>query len=194
MQHDETRVLDILAAPDHRLRIVAEKVIDVTDDVRKLVDAMVDTMRSSEGIGLAASQVGIPKRIIVMDVDMLGAFDDGDVTTIKHGKFEMINPMITRRSGKITWQEGCLSVPGFKESVERDLVVDVKYLDRDGVERSVCASGLLAACIQHEIDHLDGILFIDHISNLKKDMIIKKLKKFRKKGVMIVKPSAGQTF
>lgn len=186
-------IKDIIVAPDTRLRISAEHIKIITPSDIELIETMVATMNGSEGIGLAATQLGFNKRIIVMDVDMLGAFDDEDSSTVKHGKFEMINPVITKRTGKTNWQEGCLSVPGYKEMIIRDSVIDVEYIDRFGQQQKIRAAGLLAACIQHEIDHLDGILFIDHLSTMKRDIIIRKLKKFRKKGVMIVKKSLGNT-
>ena len=185
---------DIIVAPDPRLRLSANQVKDPGPEERVMIDVMISTMNASEGIGLAATQLGFDKRIIVMDVDPIGAFDDGNPNTIKHGKFEMINPVIVSKSGKTNWQEGCLSVPGFKETIVRDSVIDVTYLDRDGQQKQVKAAGLLSACIQHEIDHLNGVLFIDHMSPLKKDIIVRKLKKFRKNGVMIVKKSVGTTF
>ena len=189
----QSLVTDIIIAPDPKLRLIAQNVSNETN-VSNIIDTMNETMKASNGLGLAATQLGIPIRIIVMDVDHLGAYDDEDKTTIKHGKFEMVNPVVTKKLGQANWQEGCLSIPGFKETVQRSLVVEVTYLDKERKENRIRAGGLLAACIQHEIDHLDGVLFIDHISSLKKDMIVKKLKKFRKKGVMIVKPSVGTTF
>lgn len=185
---------DIIVAPDPRLRIVADRVKDPGVEDQLLIDIMNKTMASSDGIGLAATQLGFNKRIIVMNVEPLGAYDDGDPMVMKHGRFEMINPTIVSRMGRARWAEGCLSVPGFKDVIERDLNIEVSYLDRYGNPKELKAGGLLAACIQHEIDHLDGTLFIDHLSRLKRDMIVAKLKKFRKKGVMIVKPSFGLTF
>ncbi len=196
MQQEDLKrslVTDIIIAPDPKLRLIAKNV-DSEANVLDVIDTMNETMKASNGLGLAAPQIGVPLRIIVMDVDHLGAYDDEDETTVKHGKFEMINPVITKKSGQANWNEGCLSIPGFKETVQRSLIIEVSFFDKERKECQLRASGLLAACIQHEIDHLDGVLFIDHISNLKKDMIVKKLKKFRKKGVMIVKPSAGMTF
>lgn len=187
-------IKDIIVAPDSRLRAVALRVKEPSVDDQKLIDEMNKTMKASDGLGLAATQLGINKRIIVMDVEPLGAFEDEDPTTVKHGKFEMINPIIVTRSQRAKWAEGCLSVPGFKGVVERDLIIEVSYLDRYGNQKELKASGLLSACIQHEIDHLDGKLFIDHLSFLKRDIIVRKLKKFRKKGVMIVRPSQGLTF
>lgn len=180
----EENKTEIIVAPDHRLRLTADPVDLTFDNVAELVEKMFAVMQASDGIGLAATQVGINKRVIIMDVDHIGAYDDS--SSIKHGKFVMINPTITERSGEARWKEGCLSVPGFSEDVTRSLEVTVTFNDETGEKRSINAGGLLAACIQHEIDHLDGVLFIDHISLLKKDIIVKKLKKFKKKGVLIL--------
>lgn len=184
---------DIIIAPDPRLRIMADRLRDITDADRDAIDSMFRTMEASQGIGLAANQVGIKRRIIVMDVEQLGAYDDGDPSTVKGGRYAMVNPVIVARQGRARWMEGCLSVPGFKEVVERDAIVEVHYTDRDGKQHELRAGGLLSACIQHEIDHLDGMLFIDRISRLRKDMIIAKLRKLRKKGTMVVRPTPGAT-
>lgn len=193
-QPKAAEIFDIIVAPDPRLRVEAQRVKDIGTDEQELIDKMIKTMKASDGIGLAATQVGSDKRIIVVDVEPLGAYDDQDASTTKHGKFEMINPVITARSKRAKWAEGCLSVPGFKDEVERDLVIDVSYINRQGEQKELKASSLLSACIQHEIDHLDGKLFIDRISRLKKDMVIAKLKKFRKHGTMVVRPMPGIVF
>jgi peptide deformylase len=182
----------IIIAPDPRLRVIADPVVNIADE-QDLIDRLVEMMHASDGVGLAATQVGVNKRIIVMDVDELGAYDDGDVTVIKHGKFVMVNPRIINRRGKAVWQEGCLSVPGFSEDITRDAIITVAYQGRDGDQHVVVAGGLLSACIQHEIDHLDGVLFIDRVSAIKRDIITRKLKKLRRKGVMVVKPTHGST-
>jgi peptide deformylase len=187
----ENSVKDIIVAPDPRLHIVADRVKEVTAEIRDLVEKMFKTMNASDGIGLAATQLGINKRVIVMDVDHLDAYDDEDKSNVKHGKFVMINPVIISRSKRAKWVEGCLSVPGFKEVIERDLIVEVSYLDENGKQAELRASGLLSACIQHEIDHLDGKLFVDRLSHLKKDIILNKLKKFRKHGTMVVRRLDG---
>lgn len=185
--------MNILTAPDARLRQVAERVKEPSVDDQSLIDEMNRVMKASDGIGLAATQLGVNKRVVVMDVDRLDVYEDNDQTTIKHGQFEMINPTIVSRSGRSRWVEGCLSVPGFKHIVERDLIIEVTYLDRYGNPKELKASGLLSACVQHEIDHLDGKLFIDRISRLKRDMVIAKLKKLRRKGSMVVRPVSGLT-
>lgn len=159
-------LLDILHYPDSRLRNVAKPVAEVNDEVRKLIDDMLETMYAAPGIGLAAIQVNVPKRVVVIDVS-----DEGN------DPIALVNPEILEKDGVETMQEGCLSVPGFYENVQRAERIRVRYLDRDGnaVERE--ADGLLAVCIQHEIDHLDGKLFVDYLSDLKRGRIRKKLEK-----------------
>lgn len=171
------KVRDIIVAPDPRLRRIAKVVDTITADDLSLIDEMFKVMVTSNGIGLAANQVGADRRIIVMDVDRLEAYDDGDSSTLKHGKFVMINPAISSRQGSAQWNEGCLSVPGFREPVERSANIRVTFLDVNGQKQEMSAAGLLAACVQHEIDHLDGKLFIDKLSKLKRDIINKKLSK-----------------
>lgn len=158
--------LDILHYPDSRLRRVAKPVTEITDEIRRLVDDMFETMYAAPGIGLAAIQVNVDKRVIVIDVS-----DDNDEP------LALINPEILEKDGVETMQEGCLSVPDVFETVQRAERIKVRYLDRDGnsVERD--ADGLLAVCIQHEIDHLDGKLFVDYLSDLKRTRIRKKLEK-----------------
>lgn len=159
-------LLDILHFPDERLRRKAEPVAEVTDETRKLVDDMFETMYDAPGIGLAAIQVNIDQRIIVVDVS-----DD------KSQPLALINPEITRLEGVEQMDEGCLSVPGVYEKVERADAISVKALNAQGEEFEMDADGLLAVCIQHEIDHLDGKLFIDYLSQLKRQRIRKKLTK-----------------
>lgn len=190
----ETRpVLDIIVAPDPRLRIKADLVRDFDAGLGQLIDDMHLTMERSNGIGLAATQVGISKRVIVINVEKLSSAEDmGDIKT--HGRFELINPMISATSGEMSWPEGCLSVPGFQDEVKRPAFVVVAGYDRNGQALTFKAAGLLSACIQHEIDHLDGVLFIDRLSKLKRDIIIKKLQKFRKTGRMVVKAHRAPVF
>ena len=165
-------VREIIKLPDKRLRLVSEPVKRIDASLRKLVEDMFETLYAAPGIGLAGIQVGVAKRVIIMD---LSKKDD----TRKPEVF--INPEITWASEeKSSYEEGCLSIPEYYEEVERPAVVKVKYLDLDGKAREVEASGLLATCLQHEIDHLDGILFIDHISKLKRDRITKKFAKAAK--------------
>jgi peptide deformylase len=159
-------LLDILTFPDARLRRTAEPVDSVGDDVRRLIDDMLETMYAAPGIGLAAIQVNVPKRVIVIDVSE--QHDDPLV---------LVNPEILELQGEEEMDEGCLSVPGFFETVKRADRVRVRALDRDGKPFELDADGLLAVCIQHEIDHLNGHLFVDHISSLKRQRIRKKLEK-----------------
>jgi peptide deformylase len=164
---------EILILPDRRLRLVSEPARGVDAELRRLIDDMFETMYEAPGIGLAAIQVGVPKRVITMDLAK------------KEGPKEprvFINPQVLWRSEETAiYEEGCLSIPEFFEEVERPLRVRAKYLDLDGKEQDVEADGLLATCLQHEIDHLDGVLFIDHISKLKRDRIIKKFAKAAKR-------------
>ncbi len=158
--------LDILTFPDPRLRNRAKSVARVDADVRRIVDDMLETMYAAPGIGLAAIQVNIPLRIIVIDVS-----EQNDMPLC------LINPEILELTGEEQMDEGCLSVPGFYETVTRAERIRVRALDRNGESFSVDTDGLLAVCIQHEIDHLDGKLFVDHISALKRQRIRRKLEK-----------------
>lgn len=170
-------VLKIYVAPHPVLKKIAEPVAGgVTDDLRKLMDDMLETMYATRGIGLAAPQVGVSQRVIVMDIDQKG--EDDEKPEKGQPRF-FVNPEITWTSDDINvYQEGCLSVPGQYADVERPEKVRVKYLDYDGSEKELDCDGLLATCIQHEMDHLNGILFIDHLSTLKRDMLLRKLKKY----------------
>lgn len=185
----EGKVSDVLIAPDARLKSKAKPVEKIEADTIQLVANMFATMQKSNGMGLAANQIGVDKRIIVMNVNKLGAYEESvpqDVLT--HGQFIIINPEIVELGNRsVKWAEGCLSVPGFQFEIDRPGFVIVKGLDLAGNNVELRAAGLLAACVQHEIDHLDGKLFIDHVSKLKRDMVIKKLQKFRKKGTMVVR-------
>lgn len=161
--------LKIISAPDPYLRSISEPVEEVDDELRALMDDMLETMYGAFGIGLAAIQVGVPKRVIVMDM----ALEDEP----KAPQF-FINPEITWTSDEMgVYEEGCLSVPEQYADVERPAKCKFKYLDYNGQAHEVEADGLLATCIQHEMDHLNGILFIDHLSALKRRMILKKLTK-----------------
>lgn len=162
-------ILEILTAPDPRLRQVSAPVAVVDDAVRALMDDMLETMYEAEGIGLAAIQVNVAKRIIVMDL----AGEDEEPAPRFY-----VNPEILDPSEETSvYQEGCLSVPEFYEEVERPVRCRVRFLDYQGAEQTIDAEGLFATCIQHEMDHLNGVLFIDRISRLKRDRIIRKLKK-----------------
>ena len=158
----------IITEPNEILRQVSKPVIKVGNDERKLMDDMLETMYAANGIGLAAIQIGIPKRIIVMDISK-----DGN----KNPLF-FVNPIIKNKDKeKTTYEEGCLSVPNYFAEVDRPKYCEVEYLDYSGESKVLKADGLLATCIQHEMDHLEGILFIDYLSKLKKTMIVKKLSK-----------------
>jgi len=159
----------ILIAPDARLKEVSAPVEWVDDDVRALMDDMLETMYDANGVGLAAIQVGVAKRVIVMDL----AGEDEEPAPRFFVNPEILDP--SEETGP--YSEGCLSVPEFYEDVERPLRCRVRYLDYDGVERLEDADGLFAVCIQHEMDHLNGVLFVDHLSRLKRERILKKLRK-----------------
>jgi peptide deformylase len=157
----------ILTEPNKILRKVSEPVKKVGEEERRLMDDMLETMYAAPGIGLAAIQIGIPKRIIVLDISK------GEN---KKEPMYFVNPVIkNKNSKKATYEEGCLSVPDQFAEIERPNSCEVEYLDYEGNKKLLKASGLLATCIQHEMDHLEGILFIDYLSKLKKSMIIKKL-------------------
>lgn len=163
-------ILNILEFPDSRLRTIAKPVAIVDDGIRQLVDDMFETMYEAPGIGLAATQVNVHKRVVVMDLS-----EDRTEPRV------FINPEIEMLTDEMDqYQEGCLSVPGFYENVDRPQKVRIKALDRDGQPYELIAEGLLAVCIQHECDHLNGKLFVDYLSNLKRDRIKKKLEKQHK--------------
>tara|TARA_R110000868_G_scaffold218576_2_gene469229 strand:+ start:154164 stop:154715 length:552 start_codon:yes stop_codon:yes gene_type:complete len=174
-------ILDILVTPNPILAHKAQEVEEVTDEIRKQLDDMLETMYKAPGIGLAANQVGILKRMIVIDI--------ANPEEEKPNPYKMINPVITHLSEDMgVYEEGCLSVPTFYEEVERPFSCIVEYLDENGKKQKLEADDLLATCIQHEIDHLDGVLFIDHLSRLKKNMIVKKLAKLKKQGAFDKRP------
>ena len=162
----------ILTEPNKILRQKSSIVEKVDKDIQKLMDDMLETMYAAPGIGLAAIQVGVAKRIIVLDI----APKDSP-----RNPMYFINPEIVQRSeNHVTYEEGCLSVPGQFAEIDRPEKCHIKYLDYQGEKKEIKAEGMLATCIQHEIDHLEGILFIDYLSRLKKSMIIKKLSKQKK--------------
>jgi peptide deformylase len=165
-------VRPILTAPDPRLKAVSAPVEKVDAEIRKLAEDMADSMYAADGIGLAAVQVGVPKRVIVMDLDQKDGKKDWRV---------FINPRILWASEeKAVYEEGCLSVPEIYDDVERPARIKAEYLDLDGKRVEIEADGMLATCLQHEMDHLEGILFIDHLSRLKRAMLLKKLTKAKK--------------
>ncbi len=164
---------DIIKLPDKRLRLVSEPVAKIDADIRRLVDDMFETMYAAPGVGLAAIQVAVAKRIVIIDT---AKKDEPKAPQV------FINPELTWASEeKATYEEGCLSIPEYYEDVERPVQVKVRYTGLDGKAREVEANGLLATCLQHEIDHLNGVLFIDHISKLKRDRVIKKFVKAAKR-------------
>ena len=168
----------ILTEPNKILRQKSIPVEGVDKDMQKLMDDMLETMYAAPGIGLAAIQVGVPKRIIVLDIQQ----KEGQ----KNPLF-FVNPEIIEKSKNLTtYEEGCLSVPGQFAEIDRPDQCHIKYLDYDGNKKEMKAEGMLATCIQHEMDHLEGILFIDYLSKLKKTMIIKKLSKQKVKSDRIV--------
>jgi peptide deformylase len=169
-------ILPLVIAPDPRLNQRSEPVSVVDDSVRKLLDDMLETMYANDGIGLAAVQVGVHKRCIVMDV----AMREGRNEPIK-----LVNPEIVESAEEISvYQEGCLSFPDQFSDVERPESVTVKYLNEYGEEKLLRAEGIMATCVQHEIDHINGVVFVDHISKLKREMILKKLTKAKKLGLV----------
>tara|TARA_Y100000816_G_scaffold276718_1_gene246180 strand:- start:185 stop:703 length:519 start_codon:yes stop_codon:yes gene_type:complete len=170
-------VRTILTEPNKILRQVSIPVESVGDEERKLMKDMLETMYNANGIGLAAIQIGVPKRIIVMDLSK-----DGE----KKEPMYFVNPIIKNKDEKKnTYEEGCLSVPNQFAEIDRPSRCEVEYLDFNGDKKILKADGLLATCIQHEMDHLEGILFIDYLSKLKKSMIIKKLSKNKSNRIVV---------
>ena len=169
-------IRNIITEPDKILRKISSPVQKVGDTERKIMDDMVETMYSANGIGLAAIQIGIPKRIIVIDLKIEN----------KKNPLFFVNPVIKNKDSlKSTYEEGCLSVPNQFAEIDRPKKCDVEYLDYNGEKKILKAEGLLATCIQHEMDHLEGILFIDYLSKLKKSMIIKKLSKSKSTRIVV---------
>ena len=170
-------VRPILTEPNKILRQVSQPVDNVGDEERKLMKDMLETMYDANGIGLAAIQIGVPKRIIVMDLSK-----DGEKKEPRY----FVNPIIKNKDEKKnTYEEGCLSVPNQFAEIDRPSRCEVEYLDFNGDKKILKADGLLATCIQHEMDHLEGILFIDYLSKLKKSMIIKKLSKNKSNRIVV---------
>lgn len=164
--------LDIITLPDPLLKTLSEPIEQVDDELRKFMDDMLETMYDAPGIGLAAIQVAVPKRVIVMDTS-----HDEEARR----PFFMVNPEIVERSDEMrAHEEGCLSIPEVYAEVERPAKITVNFINRDGKPQQLEAEGILATVIQHEVDHLNGVLFIDHLSRLKRDMVVKKYLKARK--------------
>ena len=172
-------ILDILTIPDPVLKTVAEPVAGVDDDVRRLLDDMLETMYDAPGIGLAAPQIGVLKRIVVLDCAKREAGEEEK--DVEPDPMFLVNPEIVSQSEATSeYEEGCLSIPDVFEKVTRPSEVTVKFLDRDGQEQEMHCAGILSTCVQHEIDHLNGVLFIDHISRLKRDRITRKFVKAKR--------------
>ena len=170
-------VKTIITEPNKLLRQISKPVESVGKEEQLLMDDMLETMYAANGIGLAAIQVGIPKRIIVMDISK----DEN-----KKEPMYFVNPVIkNKNSVKSTYEEGCLSVPNQFAEIDRPSKCDIEFLDYNGNKRTISADGLFATCIQHEMDHLEGILFIDHLSKLKKSMILKKLSKLKSNSAVL---------
>ncbi|MFW2349400.1 peptide deformylase [Qipengyuania sp.] len=183
-------IREILEVPDPRLKVVSEPVTEFDDELHELVSDMFETMYAAPGIGLAAIQVGVPKRVLVIDLQPEDEEAEGEVCN--HGGHEhvhyptrkkprvFVNPEILDPAEDLaTYQEGCLSVPDIFADVDRPATCRVRYQDLEGETHEEDMDGLMATCIQHEMDHLEGILFIDHLSRLKRNMALKKLKKLR---------------
>jgi len=167
-------VLELVKAPDPRLKLVSQPVADVDKALRRFLDDMVETMYAENGIGLAAIQVGVPKRVAVIDLDPGGP---------NSKQLYIINPRIVEASGELsTFHEGCLSVPEVWDDVKRPARLTVEYTDEHGNKQTVTADGLFATCLQHEIDHLNGRLFIDHLSKLKRSIALRKSAKLKRLG------------
>ncbi|HXQ67690.1 MAG TPA: peptide deformylase [Alphaproteobacteria bacterium] len=165
-------ILPIITAPDPRLKLKCKRVERVDGEIRRLMDDLLETMYAAPGIGLAAPQVGVAKRVLVVDIAKEGA---------EPAPLQMANPEILWRSEELaTYEEGCLSLPEHYADVERPRYCRVRYLDAEGEIRELAAEGLLSTCIQHEIDHLDGVLFVDHLTALKRGIILRKLRKAKK--------------
>jgi peptide deformylase len=168
-------VRPIITLPDPRLRLVSATISSIDEDTRRLVEDMFDTMYDAPGIGLAAIQVGVAQRVVTADLSKKEGRPRPQV---------FITPeIVTSSEDRSVYEEGCLSIPDIHEDVERPAQVRVRYLDLDGKPHEVDAEGLLATCLQHEIDHLNGVLFIDHLSKLKRDRIVKKFVKAQKRAV-----------
>ena len=174
-------ILPIIEAPDPRLRVVSEPVAVVDDGLRALMDGMLATMYDAPGIGLAAVQVGVAKRVLVIDLQRQVEVEEGvDRVEVRDPRY-FVNPEIVWESDEVgAYNEGCLSVPELFGDVVRPLRIRARWLDYDGSPREEEMDGLLATCLQHEMDHLEGVLFFDHLSKLKRDMIVKKLTKAKR--------------
>lgn len=173
-------IREIITVPDPRLKEVSKPVDVVTNDIRALMDDMLETMYDAPGIGLAAIQIGVPLRVIVMDLQEKPEGADEDAVGVKQPRY-FINPEIVSASDeKSIYDEGCLSVPDYYDEVERPQKVRIRYMNYHGETVEEDADGLFATCIQHEMDHLNGVLFIDHLSRLRRDRAVAKVKKLKR--------------
>ena len=167
-------ILDLVKAPDARLKLISEPVADVDSRLRRFMDDMIETMYAADGIGLAAIQVGVAKRVAVIDLDA-GGPDSKPIY--------LVNPRVIESSDELTtYHEGCLSVPEIWDDVRRPASLTAEYTDERGIRRMVKAEGLFATCLQHEIDHINGLLFIDHLSKLKRSIALRKSAKLKRQG------------
>jgi len=167
-------LLELVKAPDPRLKLISQPIAEVDSKLRRFMDDMIETMYAENGIGLAAIQVGIAKRVAVIDLDPGGP---------KSKPIYLINPRVVDADGELsTYHEGCLSVPEVWDDVKRPARVTVEYMDENGKTQIVKAEGLFATCLQHEIDHINGLLFIDHLSKLKRGIALRKSAKLKRKG------------
>ncbi len=174
-------ILQILEVPDARLKTVSTPVEKFDDELKKLVEDMTDTMYAANGIGLAAIQVGVPKRILVIDLQEVPEGEEPSEEGPEKNPLVFVNPEILDPSEELAgYKEGCLSVPDQFADVERPATIRARWQDLDGKVHEQDMEGLMATCLQHEMDHLEGILFIDHLSRLKRQMVLKKLNKMRK--------------
>jgi peptide deformylase len=163
----------LVILPDPKLRLMSEPVVDISDEIRRLTEDMLETMYDAPGVGLAAIQVGVPKRIVTLDVSK---------SETERTPMVLINPEVTWASEeKRVYEEGCLSIPEYYEEVERPDRIRFRYMNLDGETIEQEADGLMATCVQHEIDHLNGVLFIDYLSKLKRDRVLTKFKKAAKR-------------
>ena len=175
--------------PDPALSEVAKPVENVDDDIRTLVDDMFETMCEANGVGLAATQIAVPHRVLVIDLDpSKDAADNPDIQAeldafLFKGAQEFINPQIVAREGSIVWEEGCLSVPGYTDKVKRAEKIEIEAMDRNGETFRLEAAGLYAVALQHEMDHLDGKVFVQYLSRLKRDSVKRKMNKMKKAGI-----------
>ena len=175
--------------PDPALSEVAKPVETVDDEIRALVDDMFETMYEANGVGLAATQIAVPHRVLVIDLDpSKDAAEHPEVQAeldafLFKGAQEFINPEIVAREGSIVWDEGCLSVPGYTDKVKRAEKIEIEALDRNGEKFRLEAAGLYAVALQHEIDHLDGKVFVQYLSRLKRDSVKRKMNKMKKAGI-----------